>query len=212
MKSFRLAKHIEAHFFDPVGERRAEQPLQVSILRLHGLDRGLGPVAGQVAEHDEMLAGLDLGLELGIGLLPAFEADGLGLLVALLRRQPGSLFFDHLLGAGRIRLDRLLGVDPVVEFRPLLDPLLDLGDRLGPTSRLLPPWGMRGSSSPLIRKTRWLSSGLPAITIAWSSVRFWLPFFSFSKVDRSSLPVRNAGPVSAVAVDAIGHEDRRDIL
>ena len=32
------------------------------------------------------------------------------------------------------------------------------------------PWGIRGVSSPLIRKTSELSAGLPAVTILWSGV------------------------------------------
>ena len=65
-----VGEDVEAHFLDPVGGRRSQQPLEVAVLGFHRLDRGRGPVPGQGAEEEEMLAGDDLGLELGVGLLP----------------------------------------------------------------------------------------------------------------------------------------------
>ena len=62
-------------------------------------------------------------------------------------------------------------------------------------SVLIAVCGIRGVSSPLIRKTRWLSSGLPGSITLWPATpaTVWVPSISFWKVDMSSLRAR-AGP------------------
>ena len=129
-KVIAIREDIEAYLLDPVGGGRAEHPLQVAILRFHDLDRAGGTVVGHVAEYEEMFAGHDLGLQLGIGLLPPFAAHGFGLLIALCRRQLGRLVSNELIGSSRIRLYGLLGVHARVELCSLFDPLFDRGNRL----------------------------------------------------------------------------------
>ena len=53
-----------------------------------------------------------------------------------------------------------LAINSLIERCPRLHPLFDLGDRLV-RENVVTPCGIRGVSSPLIRKTRELSSGLP---------------------------------------------------
>ena len=184
----------------------------MAVLRFHHLERAGGPVAGQVAEHDEMVAANDLGLQLGIGLLPALEAGGLDLLVDVLRRQPGESGCERTCsGLAAYDVMGFLGSSPSSSLAPCLTHCsivaIASSDRI-----LVAPWGIRGVSSPLIRKTRWLSLGLAGDDDRLVVRPFWLPFCSFSNVVRSSLPFLHADPITTMATDAIGDENRRNIL
>ena len=83
---FAIVENIKADFLDPVGRRRAQQPLELAVLVLRDLDRVGRTVLRQVAEENEVLAGCDLRRQLGIGLLPAVAACGAYLLIAVLFR------------------------------------------------------------------------------------------------------------------------------
>ena len=56
----------------------------MSILPVQDLEVLRGPLARQAAEHDEVVAGHDLGLHFGTGLLPTLQPNLLDFFIALL--------------------------------------------------------------------------------------------------------------------------------
>src|SRR5262249_59690772 len=101
-----------------------------------------------------------------------------------------------------------LGSGPAASRAPALTQLvirsIAASDRL-----LLFPWGIFGVSSPRIRSTRWLSSGLPG-TITFSTSE---PAINFSNVVRSNLPRFRSGlwqPMQLpTRIGAMSREDLR---
>ncbi len=110
---FLIRKDVDAQLFGPLGGLRAQQTLEMAVLEFHGSERGVRLFLGQVAEDHEVVAvgGGDLGVELGVGQLPALAAHGLDILVALPRRERGELRLPRPVGACRMRLHRRLRID-----------------------------------------------------------------------------------------------------
>src|SRR5208337_749439 len=181
---FAIVENIKADFLDPVGRRRAQQPLELAVLGLRDLDCVSRTVLRQVAEEDEVFAGCVLWRQFGIGLLPAVTACGVNFLAAVLRAHFGKLVAAHLLGGGGVGFLRAFGSKPHFHLAPGLIHCSILPIAASESPLLLPPCGIRGSSSPLTRKTRWLSSGFSG-TITFS---LGVPCISLAKEVRSSLP------------------------